>query len=124
MTHLPDRQRGLTFISLAVILAFIAIVTMMVLKLVPTYVEAIAVGSAMQSVAKEGDMSSPVQIKDALLKRLQINNIEHVGREDISVEQGGQGSFRLLVDYEVRVPFLHNIDFVVSFKDEAEVGGH
>ncbi|WP_092995850.1 DUF4845 domain-containing protein [Thiohalomonas denitrificans] len=114
------REQGITLISWIVILGVIAFLTMMVLKLFPVYIEHMAVTSSLESLAKEKEPMGPSEIRSKLTKRLNINDVESVKRTDIEIERG-RGVYKVGIAYEVRTPFISNIDFVVSFDDRVEV---
>lgn len=114
------RQRGMTLISWVVVLGVIAFLTMIVLRLFPVYMEHMAVVSSLESLEKELEPMGPSEIKDKLSKRLQINDVENVSSKNIKIERG-RGIYRVGVAYEVRTPFLSNVDFIVSFDDQVEV---
>lgn len=114
-----NRQRGLTFISIMVIIAVIAFLAMMVLKLFPIYMEDFSVSSSVNGLSQEAG-KGPQELRTALMRRLSINNVDNVSAEDVVIERDGNG-YRVTVDYEVRVAFIRNIDFVVSFNHSVEV---
>ena len=117
-------QRGMTAIGWMIIIALVAFVAMLVLKLFPLYIEHFSVSSSLNGLASDTDLvgAPPSRLRSSLMKRFDINNVENVHKEDISIERGASG-YRVNVDYEVRVPFIYNIDLVVSFYDVAEVPG-
>lgn len=55
MKKLMAQQRGMTFIGLVLVLAFIAIVVLFVLKAFPLYNEQLQVRSALNTIAKQVD---------------------------------------------------------------------
>ncbi|WP_303904961.1 DUF4845 domain-containing protein [Thiohalomonas denitrificans] len=119
-TKQHTRQQGITLISWIVILGVIAFLTMMVLKLFPIYIEHMAVNSSLESLASEGEPMGPTEIRSKLVKRFNINDVKSVNRKNITIERG-KGVYQVGIVYEVRTPFISNIDFVVSFDDHAEV---
>ncbi len=114
------RQQGLTMISWIMVLGVIAFLTMIVLKLFPTYMEHMAVASSLESLASEAEPMGPTEIRSKLMKRLNINDVENVKRKDIKIERG-RGVYKVGIAYEVRTPFISNIDFMVTFDDRVEV---
>lgn len=116
------RQRGLTLISWMFIFAIAGFLGLMLLKLIPVYIEHFNVASSVSSLASDADLQgkSPSVLRDGLVKRLQINEVRNVHPEDILIARNG-GVYEVTVDYEVVVPFVYNISFLVSFVDVAEV---
>ena len=72
----------------------------------------------------EGDKSreylGAVAVRDTVLKRLDINNVNQVKKEDISISRDG-GFYYIDIDYEVRIPFISNVSLLIDFKNHAEV---
>jgi hypothetical protein len=92
------------------------------LKLFPVYMEAFTVESAVSSLEtdKNEEFSGPSAVRSALIKRFSINNVTAVPMDDISVTREDQ-VYMVDVDYEVRIPFIKNINLIVSFENHAEV---
>ena len=66
---------------------------------------------------------SPAEIRKLLKRRFDVNDVEHVGKNDVKIKKEG-GILRVTVDYEVRVPIMWNVDAVTKFSKEIEVGRH
>ncbi len=109
------RQRGMTGIGWLAILGLMSIIVLAALRLFPVYMDAMSIGSAVESLEKDADVFTGVNdVRSRLDKRFAINNIGFLTRDDVKITR--DGSFYLVdVDYESRVPFMYNIDFVVSF---------
>lgn len=117
------KQRGMTAIGVLLILVLVGVVALAVIKLVPVYMEHFAVTSSLESLQEDpGDGPlTPRTLEKLLMRRLSINDADGVKREHVEVEKI-DGGHQVTVKYERRVPFVSNIDFVVSFEDQAEVG--
>ena len=116
------RQEGITAIGALVILVLVGFLALAVLKLFPVYMEHFSVTASMESL-KEKPGDGPLNkrtLEKLLMRRLNINSVDSVDREHIKVEPVS-GGFLVSVAYEERVPFMANIDFVVSFDDEVKV---
>lgn len=116
MHTLPGKQNGLTAISWVLILAVLAFFVLLALKLVPVYIEGYSAYSVLSSVAKEPGMAkkSYSEIKKSILRRLDINMVYNVTRDDIYISKE-KNSIQIELDYEIREPFISNIDFVIAF---------
>lgn len=119
---LPQHQRGLTMISWVIIIALASLLVVMGLKLFPVYMEHFSVSSSLKSLSTDDGLRgvSPGELRTALEKRLQINDVKSVDKDAITVARNG-GVYEVNVAYEVQIPFVYNIDFLVSFDDTAEV---
>ncbi len=113
------RQSGMTLITLALLLVVIAFLALILIKLLPVYLENFSVSTSLSSLEKEsgGDISS---LKEKLFRRFDINDVKRVERKHVKmVNQGAMTS--VTVKYEVRVPMLFNVDAVVMFDQSAKV---
>ena len=119
----PSQQSGVTAITLVVILLIGAFFILLALKLAPIYLENFKVSSHLQNLTKNADVKnmSDDEIISKLLKRLDIDDVENVKRDDIYIEED-EDAIRVSIVYEVRKPTLGNIDIVASFNEEVAIG--
>jgi len=117
-----NRQQGLTLISWLVILVVAGFMVMVGLKITPVYLEHFSVKKSLESLKQEPLVSrKPVtEIRKLLTRRLEINNIRHLGKDDISIVRTG-GVTRIIISYEERRPIIANISLVMTFKDTVEL---
>ena len=101
MRSLPNKQRGLTFISLAFILGLIAFFTLLVLKIAPIYMNNSKVKNALAAVENSTDVTSKSRrdIELSLQKRFNLNYVEYVEPEDIKIV-AQPGYVKVNIDYE------------------------
>lgn len=116
------RQRGMTLVSGVFTLAILAISVMFLLRVVPAYLEDFGVRSTLSSLQEDtlASYSSPEQVRTAITRRLSINNVKNARATDFEIARTG-GVFEVTVDYEVREPFMFNIDLVLTFAHRVEV---
>lgn len=116
------KQRGLTFISWLVILIIAGFLVMVGIKITPVYIDHFAVKSALESVKNEpfAERKSKVELRNMVLKRLDINSIRHVTKEHITVKRGS-GSRTINVSYEVRRHIAYNAELVMTFDETVEL---
>jgi type II secretory pathway component PulJ len=116
-------QRGFTLIGLMMMFAVIGFFALIVMRLLPVYMEDNAISGAVVSVAAEMPATASIlEARKAFGKRLEINNVKAVVPNDLTL--GGEGGIRtLVIEYEGRAPFINNISFVVDFYHEAALGG-
>lgn len=123
MNVLPQRQHGLTFISLVFILGLIASFVLLGLKIVPIYLDHSKVTSSLAELEKTADIQekSQAEIRDSLSKRFNINYVSDVTQDDITVTK--QGSYlKVVIEYEVVRKIAGNLSVLVEFNDVIEVG--
>jgi hypothetical protein len=119
----PERQQGLTFISLVFILGLIACIVLLGLKIGPIYLDHSKVVSALAEIEKTPDIQekSPAEIRDSLSKRFSINYVNDVTQDDIIVTK--QGNYlKVVIEYEVVKKIAGNLSVLVEFNDVIEAG--
>lgn len=118
---LKNKQKGLTGVSIMVLLVAIAFIAIIFLKIMPVYFDAFKVGDVVSAMKDErglGDKSSR-EIITMILKRLDVNMVTDVDKDEIFVEKTKDSVF-IDVEYEVRKKMFGNLDIVVSFKKSVE----
>lgn len=119
---LIHRQSGLTAVSIVALLAIAAFFIMLGLRLAPIYLENFKVASHLEKIAKDpaSKSMSEDEIIKTLFKRFDLDDVEHVSQEDLTIEPSDNG-IMISIDYEVRSPTIGNVDIVVSFSEKAEI---
>ncbi len=122
MKHNNDKMAGMSGLGFLLLLVVIGFFALLVIRLFPVYLEHYNVSSSLKSLQSEAQLEamSNAEIRASLLRRFEVNDVTHVGKEDIKIEIE-DGARRVNIAYEVRKPFLGNIDLVVSFSDTAEL---
>lgn len=122
------RQYGITYMGMLILLVVIAFVAVVVIKVFPLYLEHMKVQSSLNSLAQEAKDSGealppPPEILRQLFNRLNINDVEHVRKDNIHITREGH-KIVVSVNYEARVHLFYNIDLVAQFPDNrVELGG-
>ena len=123
MQRYPACQRGLTFISILVILFVIGFFALLVLKIGPIYLNNFKVVDTVQSLKQETDLMyySKSKIKDLVLKRMDVNMVDHVREEDIKIVKSPT-YVSVTIDYEVIEHMFANLDVLATFVETYEEG--
>lgn len=119
--QLKKKQKGLTGVSIVVILVAIAFAAIIILKIMPIYFDAFKVGDVITSMKEERGLEdkSNREIVSMILKRLDVNMVSDVTKDDIEIEKA-KDTIYIDVEYEVRKNMFGNLDVVVSFKKSVE----
>jgi len=119
--QLKNKQKGLTGVSIMVILVAIAFFAIIILKIMPIYFDAFKVGDVVSSMKDERGLEdkSNREIASMILKRLDVNMVSDVTKDDIEIEKS-KDTIYIDVIYEVRKKMFGNLDVVVSFKKSVE----
>jgi hypothetical protein len=117
------KQRGLTFLSIAFILALIGFFTLLILKIAPIYINHSRVVNALKAVENTTDIVSKTKgdIKSSLEKRFDMNYVEHVTNDNIKIV-AQPGYVRVDIDYERVEPIMGNLSVLVEFHEGFEAG--
>jgi hypothetical protein len=110
----------MTAIGWLFVIVMIVAAALFLMKLIPIYIEGFNVGSVVSGMENDPEMRGvpPGKIVSTLMKRLDINMVDAVTKEDVYVTRE-QDQMLLEVEYEVREPLVGNLDIVVSFHKEA-----
>lgn len=116
----PGRQAGMTLIGWLLVFIFIAFAALIAMRLVPVYMESASVGTVLDSVAQDRSISAEnrAEVMSTIRKRLNINDVDNVKRENIKFERVS-GGLEVTIEYEARVDLVGNLDAVASFKKQA-----
>jgi len=118
--HRAKNQAGLTAVGLILILIPVGLAVYIILKAAPAYIEAFSVGDVVNSLKKELDLKEKPreEIYTMIKKRLDVNNISSVDKEDIKIQKT-VNDVTVTIDYEARVPLFWNVALALSFHKNA-----
>ena len=118
--HRVKNQAGLTAIGLILILIPVGLAVYIILRAAPAYIEALSVGDVVNSLKKEMDLKekSREEIYAMIKKRLDVNNISSVEKDDIKIQKT-VNDVTVTIDYEARVPLFWNVALAFSFHKSA-----
>jgi uncharacterized protein DUF4845 len=113
-----NRQRGVTFIGWLVLLAPMAIMVYVGIRVAPIYLNYYRVTQALKEVASDFKGSSgPIdraRLKEQLEKRFDIESIENPKPGDIQLHREGDG-WAAESAYDETVPLMGNVSLLISF---------
>lgn len=113
-------QQGTSYIAiLLVIIAFAFMVKVLVAVWSPYWDNHVINSQIEQVLSVSNPRTSPVQFKSQLAQRLDMNNIRNVKTDDILRVMNADG-LKVKTNYEVRKPFLLNVDLVLKFEKSFE----
>lgn len=114
------RQQG--FFRLFFIFGSIAFVAIVGIKLLPLYINQMKVSRVVKSAASEGTID-PVQARNGMQRRWDIEDINIITPKDILIERGENGGGKFTYDYEARTHLFYNVDLVLHFEGSEPVKG-
>lgn len=118
------KQKGMTAIGWLFVLGLIAFFTLIVLRLVPMYLEYSKVSSVLESLVEEPGLATQTksQIHSLIQRRLDINDVRTLMAKQAVITKE-DGAVKIKMDYERRQKFLANIDLVGVFSKEIKATG-
>lgn len=117
-----QKQRGLSGISILVILIVAGFLVYVGIKITPVYIDHYAVKAALSSVENDPltARKSKREIRNMITKRLDVNNIRHINRDHINIKRSGKNTI-ISIAYEERRPIVYNISLLMTFEETAEL---
>jgi Tfp pilus assembly major pilin PilA len=120
-----QKQRGMTLISWIIVLGVIAFFATIAMRLLPMYQEYYAVLQLMEGMENElkNNKLTKQQTMILLQKRFNTGYISSIKKENIEIHRGKNNVHvtKIVIDYEVRKPFIAQIDLIGHFQTEIDV---
>jgi len=115
-------QRGITFIGWVVLLIPVAIIIFAVIRLVPIYLNYMAVAKALSQLASEnkGESSTADALRNSLDKHFQVGYVEHPSAKEIDIHRE-DGHWTAIADYEEVAPLFADISLLVQFHKQVDI---
>jgi len=123
MTFSAKKQQGITFVTLAFILAILAFFVLLTLKIAPIYMNHSKVVNALSAVEnmESVETMSKHEIIKSFNKRFGMNYVDKVTDDDISILK--QGNYvKVEIEYERVEKIMGNLSVLVKFYDFFEAG--
>jgi hypothetical protein len=119
------KQRGATFLGMVIIFAIVGVGVYAGIRLVPIYVEYMAVVRALEQTAKEysGAPVTVSQVRISLDRRWTIEDIKSISPNDIEIRKVGNGT-TMRAFYRAEAPFIGNVSLVADFDKTVEIHGN
>ncbi len=107
LTGTRHRQKGLSAFGILMLLVVVAVIALTAVKIVPMYIENFAVKSVLESIQNDHriDPKSKAAIWESLQKRLYINEVRYIKKEDVMMSRK-KGKTTVTIEYESRRPYL------------------
>ena len=122
---MKSKQSGVTLIGFLVIMAIVAFLAYMGMKLLPSYSEYMGVVKAMNQEASSGvDGRTLDSIRRDLSYKFSMQYVDDgtIAPSDITVTHDNGGN-QLNISYDKETPFIYNIDFLIHFEKSVPLQG-
>ncbi len=120
------KQNGITLFGFVLILSLVSMAALITMRIVPLYYEHYSIKTAftsLKSLALKGQSDAPLvklQIREALRKRFDMNNIASIKMKDIKIVLAKNG-YKVSAKYQLQSHVISNIDVIMYFNDEVLV---
>ncbi len=108
------KQQGLSMLGWIIVIAMATLLSTAAIKLGPKYIENNTVHSILERIASDAAGKTRSELTSEIQKNFSVSMISDIKASDIKFEKIA-GGYRVNANYEVRVPFLYNIDVIVKF---------
>lgn len=116
---MKNKQAGASLIGWLIILVLIGFIALVGIRLTPVYMESFTVKSVVESLSQGEELSAnnKAEVMSSLMKRLDVNDVESVKRENVKMETVS-GGLEVTVEYERRFPIVGNLDGIAAFRSQ------
>ncbi len=116
------RQKGLSSLGWLAVAGILGLIIISILRVFPIYMENFNIKSVLTSVQEDAriDPKSKRAIWDAISKRLFINEVWSIKRENVKMTRKN-GKTTVTISYETRKPYIGNLFIVGSFTESVVI---
>ena len=110
-------QRGMTFISMMILIILGISITLLGVKLTPSYIEFFSVKKVLSAMAKDPafPIMSPQEMRNSFDRRATIDYIDSVNGKDLDLsKENGQNVAS--IEYAKKIPLVLNISACLDFE--------
>lgn len=114
------RQRGITLLGLIVGSFVLVFVALLVMRLLPSYIEYFTIKKAVVSISNEtrGREGSANDVRRAFDARQAIDDFKAIKASDLEITRQGN-SFQIVAAYRKEIPLFANIGIYIDFVAES-----
>lgn len=109
-SKLSNKQTGMTFIGLVLVVAALISILAVGMKVMPAYLEFMNVKNAIKKAANSADISSKKEVASAFDKSAAVDNISVIKGADLVVNGGV-----ISIQYQVLIPIVANASVLLDF---------
>ena len=117
------RQYGATALGMLIIAAILGMAVYAGIRLVPIYLEYMAVARILDQTAKENrgaTTMSPLDLRVAMERRWRTETITSFEPKDLDIKRTGFG-YVMRAKYRAEAPFVGNVSLAVDFDKSVEI---
>ncbi|KTD29754.1 DUF4845 domain-containing protein [Legionella israelensis] len=122
------KQHGMTLIGMLIIAAAVIILGIVLMRIVPVYIQHHSVISSVRSMNQlppsEFGLSTEMNVhvlKKRLNHQFYVNGVDEVVKDGVQIKPEGMHTYVVTVNYQVTRPLVSNISLLFNFEDKIEV---
>lgn len=121
---MPMNQRGVTVIGWMLLMMPVGLIVYVLIRATPIYLNYLHVSKAMEQLASEskgeGASINPVEVRQSLERRFDVEYVEKPDVKDIDVHRDGD-HWVAVADYEETVPLFGNASLLLQFNKRVDL---
>ena len=116
-----NTQRGMGFAGVLAMLVGIVILAILVMKLVPAYLEYFNIKKAVTAITSSGELrnATVADVRKAFELRQAIDDFTSVGPKDLEITKDGS-EIVISFAYEKRIPLFYNLSILIDFAGSSQ----
>ncbi len=120
---MKHKQKGMTLIGWIGTIAIVLLLALAAIRLAPVYLQYFRIADVIRKAPIEFQNQNditPQKIVSYLEKRFDVEAVTVIGAKDVKIKRQND-NYLVTADYDHKVPFLANINFLVEFDTESKV---
>jgi type II secretory pathway pseudopilin PulG len=110
----PRTQAGISLVGFIFVIAIVAVIAVLGLKVVPTVVEYASIKKAIASARNAGTTAREVQV--AFDKQSEVGYIDSVSSKDLEITKNSAGGLDVSVAYEKKIALFGPVSLVIDYE--------
>lgn len=123
-----QKQKGMTLIGMLFTVVVVVMAGIVVMRIIPVYLQHYSIVQSIKALSSTpistltGDPLSDVGVlRRSLTKRLDINGVEDLKEDQLSITPSGTNKFTVKLKYQVIRPLVYNMSLLFDFNETQEV---
>ena len=120
---MQQRQRGMTFLGILVLIVVVGAWVYAAIRLAPKYLEYMKIAATLEKVRDEHENNpgtTDFDLRKSVERHFNIESVTAITENDIEIKRDGS-VFTVRAAYDDTVPLVANVSFLVQFDKTVEV---
>lgn len=122
------KQQGMTLIGMLFTMVVVVMVGVVIMRIIPVYIQHYAIVQSIKGLSSTsmtsltGDpLTDVTYLRNSLDKRFDINGVEQLKPEQITIVPNGANKYKVKLKYQVIKSLVYNMSLLFYFNDVIEV---